>query len=241
MTKKALLIIDEKDMEDELPSLQKKLKSLERDLDIKLLVRSDGISLDREAENFFSSSLLSPEEEKGWSLVKEKEKHFFFVLYVDMEFEADHSLEQLWTERIENYIQSPELSEETVWKLFCGNELSRKRIYITPVRTNNIDVLKSIFRIFLNKQMDSIRAKEKRDVELRYYLTAEELPYRSGDSSERLITACSNIYKLAESLKKERLYLSTEVQGLLPPNIKNSLKDVEEEGNLFSYTFNLLT
>lgn len=241
MKKKALLIIDGNNTEEETEQIQQKLKDMARWLDIRLLVRSEDISLDKQADSFFSSPSSAELHEKDWSLIGENEEHLFFILYVDMDYEWDHSLEELWRERIEDYICSSELGEEAVWKLFCGNDHSRKRIYITPVRKDNLNAIKSTFRIFLNKQMDNIREKDKRDVELRYYLTARKLLYKSGDSSERLIPACSNIYKLADSLKKERLYISSEVLALLPDNLRNNLKETKEEGDLYSYSFNLLT
>jgi len=83
MTKKALLIIDEKDLEGELPSLQKKLKNLERDLDIKLLVRSEGMSLDREAEDFFSSPPYVRKRRKaGVWLRRMKNISFWFSMWI---------------------------------------------------------------------------------------------------------------------------------------------------------------
>ncbi|MBN2656059.1 MAG: hypothetical protein JXR86_03295 [Spirochaetales bacterium] len=241
MKKKALLIIDNDHRDGESEQIEDKLKDLTEWLDIRVLFRSERISLDSVADSFFSRPSSADLEERGWSLVGEGKEYDFLILYVDMEFASEHSLEELWSERIEKYICSSELDSEEIWKLFCGNSHSGKRIYITPKRKDNLGAIKSIFRIFLHKQMDNIREKDKRDVEIRYYLTTQRLPFRSTDSSERLIPACSSIYKLAESLKKDKLYLSSDVMELLPPNIRNSLKETREDGDLYSYSFNLLT
>lgn len=241
--------MDGNETEEETAQLRKSLESLNENYVLEIISYDESDSLDDKASRFFSdlSDTDTPGEQgrtasDGWSRIVEDEINHFFVLYVDMDFDSDNfSLDELWRDRIENYICSPLLNDEEIWKRFCGNDLSRKRIYISPVRSSNLSTIKSIFKIFLNKQIDDIRLHEKRDVKLRYYLTALNLPYKKGDSSETLTPETSNIYKLAESLKKDRLYLSGDVIELLPLNIRKNLNHREEDGELYSYSFNLMT
>ncbi|MBI9099139.1 MAG: caspase family protein [Spirochaetaceae bacterium] len=183
----------------------------------------------------------NPEQEKGWNLIKENEIYTFFLLYFEVDFDiTKFKIDDIWKDHIEKYLFNPELNDDSVWKKFCGNDVSRKGIYIAPVQKENIAAIKSIFRIFLNKQVDDIRVN-RRDIKIKYYFTVLDLPYKRIDSSERLIPECNNIYKLAENLDSEKLYLSGDVIDLLPLNIKKNLQLISHKSDLFTYTFNLLT
>lgn len=233
MKKRAFIVLDGFEGENDIEELTRLLESRYGDLELSIRPYSQEGEINEETASFFSRP--DSDQSDGWDHVREDEVYPFFVLYIDMEFDKEgRRIEDLWTERIEEYISGS-------WRMFCGNELSRKRIYIAPVRSDNLAVIKSIFRIFLNKQIDDIKLHSSSDVRLRYYLTALELPYRKVDSSERLIPACNNIYKLAESLEQDRLYLSEEVSELLPVNIRKKLKKDGEGGELYSYSFALLT
>lgn len=247
MKKKALILLDGIETDEEIGELRGKLSLALDSMELKVRLYNGEESLEEEDRNFFNRS-SSPEDlhggaaPEGWYGIKENEKHMFFILFVELEFDREnYRLDNLWKERAENYLFDPALGDSGMWRRFCGNELSNKRIFIAPVKKDNLKIIKSIFSIFLNKQIDDIRLHTYSDVKLRYYLTAQELPYTSGDSSERLVPACSNIYKLAESLDRDRLYISRDVMDFMPENIRNNLTDVEGEGNLYSYSFNLLT
>lgn len=184
---------------------------------------------------------ILPDLKEGWATIKENETYSFFVLYLELDFENDkYNIGDLWTEHIENYLFSNELDTGAKWKKFCGNDVAKKRIYIAPVQKENLSVIKSIFRIFLNKQVDDIRVNQK-DIKTRYYFTTLELPYKIVDSSERLIPSCSNIYKLSENLEMDKLYLSRDVIDLLPLNLRKNLDHKNKGSELYTYSFNLLT
>jgi len=185
--------------------------------------------------------LVFNEVSNGWEEIDEFEMYSFFVLYLELEFKNDqYKIDQLWNDHIENFIFHPELESNSQWKQFCGNNVSKKRIYIAPVTKNNIPVIKSIFKTFLTKQVDDIRLNQK-DIKNKYYFTAMNLKYKTLDSSARLIPSCSNIYKLAEKLEMDKLYLSKDVIELLPPNLNKNLQQIKEKSDIFSYSFNLLT
>jgi hypothetical protein len=182
-----------------------------------------------------------PDLKEGWGIIKENETYSFFVLYLELDFDNDiYLIDELWADHIENYLFDAELDDGSKWKKFCGNDVSKKRIYIAPVKKENLPIVKSIFRIFLNKQVDDIRVNKK-EIKTRYFFTTLELPYKIVDSSERLVPSCSNIYKLAENLDDDKLYLSRDVIDLLPMNIRKNLKQISHKSDIFTYTFNLLT
>jgi len=182
-----------------------------------------------------------PDLDEGWGIIRENETHSFFVLYLELDFDNNkYMIEELWAQHIEHYLFDTELDEQSRWKKFFGNDVSKKRIYIAPIQKENLPVVKSIFRIFLNKQIDDIRVNKK-DIKTKYYFTTLDLPYKIVDSSERLIPSCSNIYKLSENLETDKLYLSRDIIDLLPLNVRKNLKPISHKSEIFTYTFNLLT
>ena len=209
-----------------------------KDFKLNRIINSSGLIPIRESE---INEIEMPLSDEGWDVIKENETHCFFVLYLELDFDIEkYRIDDLWEEHIEDYLFDPELVHEGAWKKFLGNEVSKKRIYIAPVLNENLPIVKSIFRIFLNKQIDDIRISNK-EIKTRYYFTTLELPYKILDSSARLIPSCSNIYKLSENLDFDKLYLSEDVIDLLPVNIKKNLQQVSQGSELFTYTFNLLT
>lgn len=208
------------------------------DFKLHRIINSSGLIPLREPDK---KEIERPLSDEGWAVIKENETHSFFVLYLELDFDIEkYRIDDLWEEHIENYLFDPEVGHEYAWKKFFGTEVSKKRIYIAPVLNENLPIVKSIFRIFLNKQIDDIRISNK-EIKTRYYFTALDLPYKILDSSARLIPSCSNIYKLSENLDFDKLYLSKDVIDLLPVNIKKNLKQISQGSELFTYTFNLLT
>jgi hypothetical protein len=177
----------------------------------------------------------------GWQEINDADTYPFFVLYTELDFTSDkYKVEHLWEDYIEKYICSSELDTDSIWKKYCGNDVAKKRIYVSPVRKDNLPVILSIFKTFLNKQVDDIRLNSI-DIRNKYYLTAANLQYKDLDSSAMLDPSCSLVYKLAGNLETDKLYLSKDVINLMPLNIKKNLKPISHKSDIFTYTFNLLT
>lgn len=226
------------DINDLFIFIYKNSSSCGKDFKLSRKINSSGIIPVRQIER---RETAPPELDEGWGGIKENETHSFFVLYLELDFDIEkYRIDELWDEHIEEYLFDPELGKEMVWQKFLGNEVSKKRIYIAPVLNENLSIVKSIFRIFLNKQIDDIRINKK-EIKTRYYFTTLDLPYKILDSSERLIPSCSNVYKLSENLDFDKLYFSEDVIDLLPINMKKNLQQISQGSDLFIYTFNLLT
>lgn len=178
---------------------------------------------------------------EGWNQINENEIYSFFVLYAELNYNTDtYEVEKLWEEYFESYICSTVLDSNSTWKKYCGNDVSKKRIYVAPVREENMPIILSIFKSFLNKQVEDIRLNSI-EIRNKYYLTAINLQYKNLDSSALLDPSCSNVYKLADSLDTDKLYLSGDVIDLLPHNIRKNLKPISHKSEIFTYSFNLLT